>query len=85
MISLKSCPNVEDIRPIGLLCGIDLAPSNGKPGERGYNAIEKMYHEHDLYVRVTGDTIIVAPPLIATESNLNDIRDRIAKVIKAVA
>ena len=85
MMSLKGLPNVVDIRPIGLICGIDLDPIPGKPGLRGYNAIEKMYHEHDLYVRVTMDTICVAPPLIATESDFAQIRDKIATVIKAVA
>ena len=84
-MSLKGLPNVVDIRPIGLMCGIDLDPIPGKPGLRGYNAIEKMYHEHDLYVRVTMDTICVSPPLIATESDFAQIRDKIATVIKAVA
>ncbi|MCB1510884.1 MAG: aspartate aminotransferase family protein [Hyphomicrobiaceae bacterium] len=85
MMSLKSCPNVADIRPIGLMCGIDLDPLPGKPGVRGYEAIERMYHEFDLYCRVTMDTLIVAPPLIASESDISDIRDRIATVLKAVA
>jgi adenosylmethionine-8-amino-7-oxononanoate aminotransferase len=44
-----------------------------------------MYHELDIYVRVAMDTLVVAPPLIATESDISDIRDRVAKVIEAVA
>ena len=85
MMSLKGEPNVADIRPIGLMCGIDLDPIPGKPGLRGYNAIESMYHEHDLYVRVTGDTIIVSPPLIVTNDQVGEITDKIRKVINAVA
>lgn len=85
MMSLRSKPNVVDIRPIGLICGIDLEPIAGKPGVRGYDALERMYHEHDLYVRVTADTLVVAPPLIATESDIADITERIAKVLDAVA
>jgi beta-alanine--pyruvate transaminase len=85
MMSLKGLSHVVDIRPIGLMAGIDLDPIPGKPGVRGYEAIERMYHEHDLYVRVAMDTIIVAPPLIATNSDLDLIRDKIAAVIKAVA
>ena len=85
MMSLRSKPNVVDIRPIGLICGIDLEPLAGKPGVRGYDALERMYHEYDLYVRVTADTLVVAPPLIATESDIADITDRIAKVLDAVA
>jgi beta-alanine--pyruvate transaminase len=85
MMSLKGAPNVADIRPIGLMCGIDLNPQDGKPGLRGFNAMESMYHDHDLYCRVASDTLVVAPPLIATESDIGDIRDRVAKVLKAIA
>jgi adenosylmethionine-8-amino-7-oxononanoate aminotransferase len=44
-----------------------------------------MYHELNLYVRVAMDTLIVAPPLISTESDFAEIRDGIAKVLTAVA
>jgi beta-alanine--pyruvate transaminase len=76
---------VEDIRTIGLLCGIDLAPIAGKPGLRGYEATERMYHDLNIYVRVAGDTLVVAPPLISTERDVAEIRDVIVKVLKAVA
>ena len=85
MMSLKGQPNVEDIRTIGLLCGIDLAPIAGKPGLRGYEATERMYHDLNIYVRVAGDTLVVAPPLISTERDVAEIRDVIVKVLKAVA
>jgi beta-alanine--pyruvate transaminase len=85
MMSLKGEPNVADIRTVGLLAGIDLDPVPGKPGVRGYEATERMYHDYDLYVRVAMDTLIAAPPLISTEADIADIRDRIAKVLKAVA
>ena len=75
MMSLKGEPNVEDIRTVGLLAGIDLAPIPGKPGLRGYEATERMYHDLDIYVRVAGDTLVVAPPLIATERDIAEIRD----------
>jgi beta-alanine--pyruvate transaminase len=85
MMSLRDAPNVVDIRPIGLICGIDLEPIAGKPGLRGYNAIESMFHDHDLYCRVTGDTLVVAPPLIVSEAQVAEITDRIRTVLKAVA
>jgi beta-alanine--pyruvate transaminase len=85
MMSLKGLPNVVDIRTVGLLAGIDLEPVAGKPGLRGYQATERMYHDFDLHARVAIDTLVVAPPLISTESDLADIRDRVEKVIRAVA
>jgi len=81
MMSLKGKPHVADIRPVGLICGIDLEPRAGAAGARGYEAIERMYHEHDVHVRVTMDTLIVSPPLIASERDFAELRDRVAAVL----
>jgi len=85
MMSLRGLPNVADIRTVGLLCGIDLEPVAGKPGLRGFEATEHMFHELNLYVRVALDTLIVAPPLIASETDIAEIREGLAKVLAAVA
>jgi beta-alanine--pyruvate transaminase len=85
MMSLKGAPNVEDIRTVGLLAGIDLAPIAGKPGLRGYQATECMYHDLNIYLRVALDTLVVAPPLIANEGDIAEIRDVVAKVLRAAA
>lgn len=84
MMSLRNAPHVADIRPIGLMCGIDLAPMPGQPGARGYALIEETYHRNDLYVRVAGDTIVIAPSLIATEGDISAIRDRLANALATV-
>ena len=84
-MGLKGLPNVLDIRVVGLAAGIDLAPVPDEPGERGYAAMEKAFHQEDLLVRVTGDTIAVSPPLIASEGEIADIFERLARVIRAVA
>jgi beta-alanine--pyruvate transaminase len=44
---------VADIRTVGLMCGIDLDPRAGAVSARGYEAIERMYHEHNVHVRVS--------------------------------
>ena len=85
MMSLKGLPNVLDIRTVGLLAGIDLEPLSGRPGLRGFQAMERMYHDLNIYVRVAMDTLVVAPPLIASDADMAEIRDRVAKVIEAVA
>ncbi|MFV0298224.1 MAG: aspartate aminotransferase family protein, partial [Hyphomicrobiaceae bacterium] len=84
MLSLKGEPNVVDIRPIGLICGIDLAPIEGKPGLRGANAMDVMYHDLDIYCRIAADTVVIAPPLIVTEAEIDEITDRVRRLIKAV-
>jgi beta-alanine--pyruvate transaminase len=41
VMSLKGLPNVVDIRTIGLLAGIDLAPrADGAPGTRAFEAMD---------------------------------------------
>lgn len=85
MLSLRAAPNVVDIRPVGLMCGIDLAAHPDGGGVRGMAVTEQAFHDHDMYIRVAGDTIVVAPPLIASADDLDQIRDRIAAVLRAVA
>lgn len=84
MMTLKSARHVVDIRPIGLMCGIDLAARPGQDGARGFEVIERAYHRHDLYVRVVGDTLVVAPPLTASLDDLADIGARVAKVLSEI-
>ncbi|MGH1418755.1 MAG: aspartate aminotransferase family protein [Hyphomicrobiaceae bacterium] len=84
MMTLREEPHVVDIRPIGMMCGIDLEPQSDGIGKRGYRAIEESFHNQDLYVRVTADTLIIAPPLIAEETDIGEIRDRVGRVLRAV-
>lgn len=77
MMSLRDAPGVLDIRPIGLMCGIDLSPADNAPGKRGYRIMETAFHDHDLYVRVGLDTVIIAPPLIASRDDFSDIAERL--------
>ncbi|MEQ1710376.1 MAG: aspartate aminotransferase family protein [Hyphomicrobium sp.] len=85
MMSLRSSPLIADIRPIGLMCGIDLAPRPGAVGARGSEVTARAFHDHDMYVRVAGDTIVVAPPLIASADDLDAISDRLAVTLAAIA
>ena len=83
--SLKGEPNVADIRTIGLVGAIDLDPIEGSPGKRGYAAMETGFHEHDVMVRITADTIALSPPLIISEDQIGEIVDKVRKVLHAVA
>ncbi len=84
-MGLKGLPNVLDIRPVGLMVGVDLASKPDAVGRRGYDALEASFHEHDLMIRAVGDTIALSPPLIVSESQIGEIFDKVAKVIRAVA
>jgi beta-alanine--pyruvate transaminase len=79
--SLRSARHVVDIRNLGLVAGIELAPVPGKPGARGFAAFQQCYEEHGLLVRVTGDTLAVAPPLIVETRQIDEIFGIIGKVL----
>ena len=83
-MTLKGLPGVLDIRTVGIAAGIDLAPRAGAPGERGYEAMDRAFHDEDLVIRITGDTLAIAPPLIVTEAQIAEIFEKVGRVIRAV-
>ena len=85
VMSLKGEPNVVDIRTVGLTAGIDLAPRPDAPASAAMTALNSAFHDHDLMLRVAGDTLALTPPLIVTEDQIGEIIDKVAKVIRAVA
>jgi beta-alanine--pyruvate transaminase len=84
-MTLKGLPGVLDVRTIGIAAGVDLAPRPGAPGERGYEAMERAFHDEDLVIRIAGDTLAIAPPLIVSEAEIGEIFEKVARVIRAVA
>jgi len=79
LFALQDLPLVTDIRGYGLLGAIDLALGE-KPGQRGFDALKALF-EAGLLVRVTNDTIILAPPFVTTESQLDEMFDNLRFVI----
>jgi beta-alanine--pyruvate transaminase len=84
-MTLKDLPGVLDVRTLGIAAGIDLAPRPGAPGERGYEAMERAFQDEDLVIRISGDTLAIAPPLIVSEAEIDQIFQKVARVIRAVA
>ncbi len=82
--SLKGLPNVLDIRTIGLVGAIDLASKPDGVGARAYEVMDRAFREHDLMVRITGDTVALTPPLIITEAQIGELADKLKRVISAV-
>src|SRR5262247_4131830 len=84
-MGLKGLPNVLDIRPVGLMVGIDLASRPDAVGRRGMDALEIGFFEDDFAFRAVGDTLALSPPLIVSENQIGEIFDNLARIIKAVA
>lgn len=82
-MSLRDAPNVLDIRTCGLAAGIDLAPHPDGPGARGFAVMERAFHDHDLVVRISGDTLALSPPLIVGADDIAGLVERLGKAIRA--
>ncbi|MSP44219.1 MAG: aspartate aminotransferase family protein [Alphaproteobacteria bacterium] len=82
---MRDAPFVQDIRTIGLAAGIDLAPPEGAPGKRGFEAMRNAFHEQDVMVRVSGDTIALSPPLIVSEAEIGEIASRVRAALESLA
>ena len=79
--SLQGLPNVIDIRAVGLVGGVQLAPSDQGAGKRGYQVFEQCFH-NDLMVRVTGDTLAMSPPLIVEKAQIDSLVEKLADAIR---
>ena len=73
-----------DIRHIGLVAGIELAPIAGEPAKRGFNVFLDCW-EQGVLVRSTGDTIALSPPLIVEKSQIERIFDCVRAEIRATS
>ncbi len=81
--SLKDAPNVIDIRNIGLIGAVELAPIAGEPTKRAFSAFVKAF-ESGLLIRTTGDIIALSPPLIVSKSQIDEIVEKLGKVLNEV-
>ena len=81
---LKDLPGVLDIRTVGLAAGIELASRAGAPGLRAYQAMERAFEQQGLMIRVAGETLALSPPLIVSEAQIDEMFDKVGRVIKAV-
>ena len=80
---LRGLPHVIDIRNLGLLAGIELAPAPGKAGARGY-AVFKTCFERGVLMRFTGDILALSPPLVVSPAEIERIFAILAEAIRSI-
>ncbi|HBK45508.1 MAG TPA: aspartate aminotransferase family protein [Xanthomonadaceae bacterium] len=83
--ALRGSPHVIDIRNFGLIGAIELRPRKDAPGARAYEVFERCFHEGNLLVRVTGDTIALSPPLIIEPAQIDQLFETLERTIRAVS
>jgi beta-alanine--pyruvate transaminase len=73
---------VADLRGYGMLAAIEVHPAGG-PGARGH-LLQKKLFDSGLHLKTTGDSAIVAPPLIAEKQHIDRIVECLRKTLAAV-
>jgi beta-alanine--pyruvate transaminase len=81
MHGLNGLPHVIDIRALGLLAGIELAPRPDAPGARAYDVFLDCL-ANGLLIRVTGDIIALSPPLIVDVGQIDQIVTTLGNALK---
>jgi beta-alanine--pyruvate transaminase len=81
--ALKDAPHVIDIRNIGLLAAIDLKPRDGAPGARGTECANRCYDD-GILIRGAADTLLLSPPLIITEEQIQATFAAIRRALSAI-
>jgi beta-alanine--pyruvate transaminase len=81
--SLKDAPNVIDIRNIGMMAAVELAPRDGAPTLRALDVFQRCF-DAGVLIRTTGDELALTPPLIIDESQIDQIVTTIRDALQAV-
>jgi adenosylmethionine-8-amino-7-oxononanoate aminotransferase len=76
--TLSSLPHVGDVRGLGLIAGVELTADKKTrapfdPKENVGGRVLRAMRERGLLTRVKGDSILLAPPLVTTEEQIDKI------------
>jgi beta-alanine--pyruvate transaminase len=82
VFALRDLGIVRDIRGYGMLAGLDLELDD-RAGKRGFAALQRLFAA-GLVVRVTGDTLILAPALIAEREHVDQICEIVRRVLASL-
>ena len=82
--SLKGVKHIADIRNYGLAAGFTVDALPGEPARRPYEIAMAMLKK-GFYVRYGGDTIQLAPPFIATRSEIDSLVEALGESFSQTA
>ncbi|GJL80677.1 MAG: aspartate aminotransferase family protein [marine bacterium B5-7] len=82
IFALSDIPAITDIRGYGMLAGIDIKPED-QPGLAGLNAQKALFRNH-LNLKATGDSLLVAPPLISERAHIDEICEKLRVTLAAL-
>ena len=78
--AMKGKPYVIDVRDYGMLGAVELEPIPGEPTERVQRAFRACF-DNGLLVRTTGETIALCPALVAEESHIAELMEKLGAAL----
>jgi putrescine aminotransferase len=79
---------VGEARSFGLMGALELVREGSERFDRSVHAGERCRDaciEHGLVMRAVGDTMIVAPPLVITTGEIDELLEKADRVLTALA
>ncbi len=73
-----------DVRNLGLVAGVELAPRDGTVGARAMEAFHRAF-DAGLLIRVTGDIIALSPPLMISAAQIDTIFGMLREILNDLA
>jgi len=84
--ALQELPLVGEVRGLGLMCGVELVADRETKAPAGIGeAVRRGCQERGLFTRMKGDILIIAPPLIITAAEVDEIIQIVREVLTEAA
>ena len=84
--SLREWPNVGDVRGLGLMCAVEfVADKESKAPANLGGKVRQACLERGLFTRTIGDILALAPPLVISEDEVDQIVNIVREALEAVA
>jgi len=81
---LRGEPHVIDVRNVGLVGAVELAPIAGEPTKRAFGVFLDCWQQ-GVMVRTTGDTVAMSPPLIIERSQIDQLVETLRQALRRAA
>ncbi len=81
--TLKDIDVVKDIRGYGLMAAIDVILPGRAVGASGTEMQKKLFWD-GLHIKFTGDAGIIAPPLVSSRSNIDELVEKLGATLRKV-
>ena len=84
----STCCRTRQMSSMSAQSALSVRSSSRHPdgaGVRGFEVMERLFHEEGMMARISADTIAISPPLIVSEAEIGEIVEKLSRVLKKVA